>query len=98
MLEVNKSLKRARSDGLRPYRSRRQGYQHGEEEPAGRRGSRDRDPVSVPGQHPRSDHYGNGHPLSMLFTFTGMVQYKVSANPDEPGSAGLRHHHRRRRW
>ncbi len=32
-------------------------------------------------------------PLSMLFTFTGMVQYKVSANLMSLGSPGLRHHH-----
>jgi cobalt-zinc-cadmium resistance protein CzcA len=31
-------------------------------------------------------------PLSMLFTFTGMVQYKVSANLMSLRS-GLRHHH-----
>jgi cobalt-zinc-cadmium resistance protein CzcA len=34
-------------------------------------------------------------PLSMLFTFTGMVQYRISANLMSLG-AGLRHHHRRR--
>jgi len=34
-------------------------------------------------------------PLSMLFTFTGMVSYKVSANFqfNEPRRTGLRHHH-----
>jgi cobalt-zinc-cadmium resistance protein CzcA len=34
-------------------------------------------------------------PLSMLFTFTGMV-LQGQRQPDEPGGAGLRHHHRRR--
>ena len=48
----------------------------------------------VPGQHPRGHHHGDGDSLSMLFTFTGMVHYKVSANLMSLGALD-RHHHRR---
>ncbi len=35
-------------------------------------------------------------PLSMLFTFSGMVDLSRQRQPDEPGRAGFRHHRRRR--
>jgi hypothetical protein len=73
-----------------------QSHQHGEEEPAGRRDLGDRDPVPVPGQHPRSHHHGDGDSLVDAVHLHGYGDLQGERQPDEPGSAGLRHHHRRR--
>ncbi len=80
--EINRTLpKGVEGDHrLRPHHPGGQGRGHGEEEPGGRRGAGDRGALPVPRQHPRALITATIIPLSMLFTFTGMVGNRVSAN------------------
>jgi cobalt-zinc-cadmium resistance protein CzcA len=82
MVEINRSLPEgARGHRLRPHRPGGQGHQHGEEELVGRCDPGDRDPVPVPGQHPRSHHHGNRDSLVDAVYLHGHGEpYKVSAN------------------
>jgi cobalt-zinc-cadmium resistance protein CzcA len=74
MEEINRTCpRRAGGHGLRPHHAGGQGHRHGQEEPARRRDPGHRHPVPVPGQHPRGADHRLVIPLSMLFTFTGMV-------------------------
>ncbi|CAF0856079.1 unnamed protein product [Rotaria sp. Silwood1] len=87
---------RPRGDGVRPHDARGQGDQHGQEEPAGRRGPRDRHPLPVPGQHPCGPVDGHGDPAVHALHVHGYGAPEGQREPDESGGLGLRDHHRRR--
>jgi cobalt-zinc-cadmium resistance protein CzcA len=55
----------------------------------------DRDPVPVPRQHPRGRDHGHGDSAVHAVHLHGHGA-QGQRQPDEPGGAGLRHHHRRR--